>query len=213
MSTAEDTVTSGGFRIPRLAGKDNYKTWKVNMVDILSDGDLLEHIKKIPEDLFLANALEEAKAKIRKHDRKALGQIRLRCSGFAGVYVESATLAKEAWDRLRTEFEDSGASTRFIFRRQLYASKMADGDDLDVHLQKLRRIYQDLKVAGDNLPESEFLITLICSLPTSWDTFIASIDYSEVESNDEKIKQKAIDSILAHLRCRWENRPLHKLPI
>lgn len=110
MSTAEDTVTSGGFWIPCLAGKDNYKTWKVNMVDILSDGDLLEHIEKIPEDLFPANASEEVKAKIRKHNQKALGQIRLRCSGFARVYVKSTTLAKEVWDRLWTEFEDSGAS-------------------------------------------------------------------------------------------------------
>ena len=90
---------------------------------------------------------------------------------------------------------------------------MADGDDLDVHLQKLHHIYQDLKVAGDNLPESEFLITLICSLPTSWDTFIASIDYSEVKSDDEKIKQKAIDSILTCLHVEGTCRKtIHPTP-
>ena len=45
------------------------------MVDILSEGDLLEHIEKLPEELYPANATEEAKAKIRKCDQRALGQI------------------------------------------------------------------------------------------------------------------------------------------
>ena len=76
---------------------------------------------------------------------------------------------------------------------------MVDSDDLGIHLQKICCIYQDLKIARDNLPESEFLITLVCSLPTSWDTFIGSINFNEVESEDDKIKQAAIDSILAHL--------------
>src|SRR5258708_4080245 len=88
---------------------------------------------------------------------------------------------------------------------------MVDGDDLDIHLQKIHPIYQDLKIAGDNLLESEFLITLVCSLPTSWDTFIGSIKFNEVKSEDDKIKQAAIDSILACLHgegtCRKSLAP------
>ena len=74
-TTTEDTVMSRGFWIPCLTGKENYKTWRVNMVDILSEGDLLEHIEKTPKELYPANATEEAKAKIRKCNRRALSQI------------------------------------------------------------------------------------------------------------------------------------------
>jgi len=111
LTTTEDTVTSGGFRIPCLTRKENYKTWRVNMVDILSEGDLLRHIEQTPEELYLADATEEAKAKIRKHDQRALSQIRLQCNGFTSVFVEDEVLAKDAWVTLQTEFEESGGSS------------------------------------------------------------------------------------------------------
>src|SRR5260370_23588394 len=76
------------------------------------------------------------------------------------------------------------------------------GEDLDIHLQKTRRIYQDLRVTGDGLPESEFLMLLFCSLPPSWETFIASIDFTDVDNDDEKIKNKAVASILVCLQVK-----------
>ena len=133
-TTTEDTVTSRGFQILCLTGKENYKTWRVNMVDILSEGDLLKHIEQTPEELYLANATEEAKAKIRKCDQRALGQIWLWCNAFTSVFVEDEVLAKDAWVTLWTEFKESGGSSQFILQQLLYASKMVDGDDLDIHL-------------------------------------------------------------------------------
>src|SRR5260370_5203241 len=116
MSTVGDTVASGGFRVPSLTGKDNYKTWKINMVDILSDMDLLNHIEKKPEELHAADAAAAIKTKILKMDQKTLGQIRLRCTPFAGVYIEDSILAKEkdAWETLQSEFQDSGALFLYI---------------------------------------------------------------------------------------------------
>ena len=75
MLTVGDTIASGGFQVPSLTGKDNYKTWKLNMVDILSDMDPLDHIEKKPEDLHAANAATTIKTKILKLDQKTLGQI------------------------------------------------------------------------------------------------------------------------------------------
>jgi len=79
---------------------------------------------------------------------------------------------------------------------------MSEGEDLDIHLQKTCCIYQDLRVAGDGLLESKFLMLLFCSLPPSWETFIASIDFTDVNNDDEKIKNKAVASILVHLQVK-----------
>ena len=68
MSTVGDTIASGGFQVPSLTGKDNYKTWKINMVDILSDMDLLNHIEKKPKELHVADATTTIKTKILKMD-------------------------------------------------------------------------------------------------------------------------------------------------
>src|SRR5260370_11586144 len=130
MSTVRDTIASSGFQVPSLTGKDNYKTWKLNMVDILSDMDLLDHIEKKPEELHAANAATAIKTKILKMDQKTLGQIRLQCTPFAGVYIEDSILVKDAWETLQSKFQDSGASSCFIFRCQLYISKMLVGADL-----------------------------------------------------------------------------------
>ena len=131
-----------------------------------------------------------------------MGQIRLRCTPFAGVYIEDSVLVKDVWETLWSEFQDSGTSSCFIFRCQLYASKMSEGEDLDIHLQKTCHIYQDLRVTGDGLLESEFLMLLFCLLPPSWESFIASIDFTDVDSDDEKTKNKAVASILVHLQVK-----------
>src|SRR5260370_671769 len=72
MSTVRDTIASSGFQVPSLTRKDNYKTWKINMVDILSDMDLLDHIEKKPKELHAADATAAIKTKILKMDQKTL---------------------------------------------------------------------------------------------------------------------------------------------
>jgi hypothetical protein len=58
-------------------------------------------------------------------------------------------------------------------------------------------MYQDLWIAGDSLLELEFVMALITSLPSSWDNFIASIDFKGLEDTDDKKKMAAGHSIVS----------------
>ena len=161
-SSKDDGISLGGYKIPALTGKENYRSWKSNVKDILEDMDLLPHIEKSLDDLIAAKQSDEEK--IRKSNKKATMNMRIRCDQYVQTFIESVCDAKEAWEILRNEYEDSGSITRIYLRRQFYSIRMSEEDDLTVHHLKLRQIYQDLRVARDPLPESEFAMTLITSL-------------------------------------------------
>jgi hypothetical protein len=105
MASSADDVSLGGYKIPALTGKENYRTWRINMKDTLRVLDLLPHIEKSLDDLIAANQSDEAK--IRKTDSKAIFQMRVRCDPFVQTFIESVDTAKEIWDTLRNEYEDS----------------------------------------------------------------------------------------------------------
>jgi len=77
---------------------------------------------------------------------------------------------------------------------------MSEEDDLMAHHLKLWWIYQDLRVARDPLLESEFAMTLITSLPPSWDNFIASIDFKDLAETDDKKRMAAVNSIISRIK-------------
>ena len=110
------------------------------------------------------------------------------CSPHVQMDVESAKTAKEVWDILQHEYKVTGIITQIYLHWKFYTVQMAEDNDFDIHHQKLQKIYQDLQVARDALPESEFLKVLLMSLPSTWDNFITSIDFRDL-SADEKAKK------------------------
>ena len=86
---------------------------------------------------------------------------------------------------------------------------MTEDDELDIHIQKMRRIYQDLCIAGETLAESEFLMAVLISLPTSWDSFTSTIELKDLDSTDNKIRKSGIDSIQLRIKGEWARRVSH----
>ena len=103
-SSKDDGISLGGYKIPALTGKDNYRSWKSNLKDILEDMDLLQHIEKSLDDLIPADKSNEAT--IRKSNKKAIMNMRIRCDQYVQTFIESVGDAKEAWDILQNEYED-----------------------------------------------------------------------------------------------------------
>ncbi len=151
------------------------------MVDILSDMDLIDHIEKKPKELHAADATAAIKTKILKMDQKTLVK-----SNSGALLLPEFILKIPYLQRMH------GRLCSPISRIQVLLLVLF----LDINCTHPKR------VAGDGLLESEFLMLLFCSLPPSWETFIASIDFTDVDNDDEKIKNKAVASILVHLQVK-----------
>ena len=122
MASSADDVSLGGYKIPALTSKENYRSWRINMKDTLRVLDLLPYIEKSLNDLIAANQSDEAK--IRKADSKALFQMRVQCDPFVQTFIESVDTAKEIWDTLWNECEDSGSIAHIYLQQQNYSENV-----------------------------------------------------------------------------------------
>ncbi len=184
---------------------DNYVTWKIQMWDILSDLDLIEHVET-PESKTEADgtvkatggAIDMAVCNVRgkdfvKKDRSALTQIRLRVTGGVMTYISGAETAYAAWEALRTIFEPKTVIGRVMAERRMWGSQMEEGGDLEAHIRSKGVTRNELHSMGREISDSNFAVAILVSLPSSWDSFIQSIDASDDTLRSANIIARILD--------------------
>ena len=171
-----DDTTSSSFRIEPLKG-DNYVTWRIQMTDILAELDLWEYVAG---DNTSPPSDEARRADWKKKDAKALRAIRLRLAKDVLVYAQDAVSAKEAWDTLRDTFQPAGPIGIVTARRKLFRAQCPDAGDVEEHLRQMRTFRSELHALGQELSDSDFSMTILTSLPDSWDAFIRAIDPTDL---------------------------------
>lgn len=198
--------TSPLHRIDALKGAENYSVWKIKMIDILTDLDLLDYVDgtmEQPTDETRTDDQKQWKSK----DQRALSAIRLRVGDAALVYIAGSKTSKDAWDTLKAMYEVRGAIGIITMRRKLFRTQCKDGGNVKEHIRMLKGLIKELAVLGSKISDKEFSITLLTSLPDSWDAFISSIDTSSLKESskliarileeDRQIKSRSTDMALA----------------
>jgi hypothetical protein len=84
---------------------------------------------------------------------------------------------------------------------KLFHAQCQEGEDINEHIRTMTRYCKELTLLGSKLSEDEFSITLLTSLPDSWDTFIQGVDTSTLSDSTKLIAQ-----ILEQL-CRKDAKP------
>src|SRR4051794_33301586 len=76
--------------------------------------------------------------------------------------------------------------------RKFFSHRMAEGTDIEEHIRMMRSWYEDLVIIEDaSVTELDWIITLVASLPPSWDPFLQTVELSY-----DKEQAKKQDSIL-----------------
>ncbi|KAF8231626.1 hypothetical protein L208DRAFT_1423496 [Tricholoma matsutake] len=71
-------------------------------------------------------------------------------------------------------YEDKSQETAIMIIQNLWHTTAKEGDDISEHLTTLKKYWEHLNLVNDNsfkILEVQFKITIISSLPMSWDTF------------------------------------------
>ena len=188
MSTVSTATISSSslYRIEPLKG-ENYATWKVKMKLILMDTGMWGHADGTAQRPDPA----EDTAVIRqweRDDQLALSAICLRVADTHLVYVSGAKTAAEAWRALSDMFEAKGPIGIVIARRKFFRAQ-CDGQDIEEHIRLLRSYQEELHTLGQKVTEEDFCITLLTSLPDSWNAFISAIDITSLQSSTSMISR------------------------
>jgi len=96
--------------------------------------------------------------------------------------IADATTSKEAWDTLKSTFQQTGTIGIITLRRKMYTLMLPEGGDIEDHLRSMRECRAELCSLGDKVEDRDFSLALLTSLPATWDSFIRSIDLDELTS-------------------------------
>ncbi|KAJ8468724.1 hypothetical protein ONZ45_g17140 [Pleurotus djamor] len=183
MSTQSTSSSSTSiYRIDPLKGAENYSVWKIKMTDILTDLGLIGYVdgsERKPND----DAPDLDKTAWSKKDKQALCTIRLRIADKLLVFAAGAKTSAEAWNAMRDMLEARGPIGIVLARRKFFRAQCVEGTSIEEHIRTLRSYQEELHGLGQKIEDPEFSITLLTSLPESWNSFISAIDSSALEKS------------------------------
>jgi hypothetical protein len=88
---------------------------------------------------------------------------------------------------LAATYAPQGVITVVLLRRQLAHLHCEEGGDIEEHIRTLTSLHSKLAAQGTQLMEEEYSITLLTSLPDSWDTFISGINTASLAESTKLV--------------------------
>ena len=186
-------ASSGEIEIEKFNGQ-SFELWKLNMEDLLVDKyqwimvDLGNKPKGVSDEEW------------KKLDRKAKSTIQLCVSDSVLLNVAGAATTKALWDKLGTLYHSKSLVNKLFLRKKLYNLRMKDGDLVIDHLNAFNTVVSQLSSVDIKISDEDKCISLLCSLPDSWDSMVIAIG-----SNATALQFDEIVSALLTEEMRWKN--------
>ena len=174
-------ATSNNYKIDPL-NEENYVTWWRCLEWILDDLDLWAITNGMELELQSIDpwAVTQAERMVlnewKKKDKKVKREICLRISDEYLFYIDQITTTPELWAKLQAIFENKAAVGIVNIRWEFFWTFAEDGVNMEEHVCKLHRLYQQLNARGQLVTDEDFANTLLTSLPETWSSFITTIN-------------------------------------
>jgi transposase InsO family protein len=182
--------------IEKLNG-DNFHIWKFKMQMVLEEKDLWDIVTgDEPRPSQLDAKAGASVAETISYDKRAKKAFTIICLSVQdsqlGV-VRSAKSAQEAWRKLVQHYEMKGLAHKLFLRRKFFTVQMVEGEDLTLHINKVKTLAEQLEAIGAPVSEEDIVMTLLCSLPETYHNLIVAL-----ESRTDNLDLEFVTARLMH---------------
>lgn len=199
MAQYQSTIS---IRIEPLC-KDNYETWKIQVVALLTKSGTWPYVsgKNVkPVVAGEGNALAAAQAALNKwtlEDSLTKSDLILSISSSQLKHVRNCESSRDVWTKLKSIYLFQGPTRKATLLEQLLSQKMREGDDVQDYLSHFMSTVDNLQQMKVEINGDLLTITLLHSLPSSYDNFCCAIKSHDTLPNVEKLMGKIIEESFA----------------
>eukprot|EP00253_Pinus_taeda_P018237 PITA_18237 len=139
----------------------------------------------------------------KKFDQKAKSAIRLCVSDSVLLNLSGEATAKALWDKLGILYQYKSLVNKLFLWKKLYNLRMNNEDSMTEHLNAFNTMVSKLLSVDIKILDENKCISLLCSLPDSWDSQVVSIgsnattlQFDEIISSllTEEMRRKNMES-------------------
>ena len=183
MATSTDFL----LKITKLNGA-NYRNWTFNIRLYLESMDLFGHADGSVENPA-EDASEQVREAFRSASKKAWTYICLAVEPEQQIHVRDTSTAKELMGCSKNQFARVSVSQIVRLRQQYYSCRFKSGENMLDHINRIKSLHDQLRETGVQYDDKELAMTLLASLPESYNPLITALDaVGEDKLTFEKVK-------------------------
>ena len=167
----------------RLEGASNFNTWKARVLNILEESDLDDLVTRVVEEPTTA----QGRATFKKKQAKAKQVIFDLVKDNLMAVLAPLRTAKECFDALANLYEKKAPTQRRVLKKQLRSVRMEKDEKVATFFSKIAQIRDQLLAIGDKVEDNDLVQTVFDGLPTTWETFLASVNGRGDQPNFERL--------------------------
>jgi len=130
----------------------------------------------------------------KKLDWKAKRTIRLCVSDSILLDVLGEATEKALWDKLGTFYQSKSLVNKLFLWKKLYNLRMKDGDLVIENMNAFNIVVSQLSSVDVKILDEYKCISVLCSLPDSWDSLVVEIGSNATSFLTEEMRRKNIES-------------------
>jgi hypothetical protein len=172
-------MQSSKFEVENFSGKNNFELWNLKMRDLLVQQGLQKTLTCKSKKPTTMTEWEWEDL-----DAKDLSTIRLCLADEVLFNIVGEDTTSGLWSKLESLYMTKSLTSRIYLKRQLYSLQMKEGTKVDDHLNTFNTLIVQLTSMEVKFEDEDKAITLLCSLPESWDNLVTSISFISADVLD-----------------------------